>query len=313
MRNDEGGRDDGDVGPESPTLAAGAEPIPGYKLVRRLGRGGAGEVWEALGPGGFRIAQKFIPLDEPLGDREVEALEFVKDVRHPRLLAMFASWRVGGFLAIGMELADRSLWDRFREVARGGPAGIPAPEASRYLSEAAEGLDHLNAARIQHRDCKPLNLLLLGDSLKVGDFGLAMVVRSTSARNSGGLTPDYAPPEFFRGRTTGRSDQYSLAATYVHVRTGRTPFVGNFGEIMAGHLGEAPDLDGLLAGEREAVARALSKDPGGRWPSCRAFAEAVGRGLRTRACWADDDGGVAPTTLAIPVTMTVPTRVDHGH
>jgi serine/threonine-protein kinase len=263
-------------------LVPGGEPIPGYQLVEKRGGGGSGQVWEARGPGGFQIAQKFIRLDEPLGAMEQRALDVVKNIRHPRLLSMFASWRMGSWLVIGMELADGTLGDRLRECSRAGLDGIPATEAAGYLSSAAEGIDHLNAAGVQHRDCKPSNLLLLGNSLKVGDFGLSRVLRHASTRHSGGLTPAYSPPEFFEGWMYGRSDQYSLAATYYHLRTGRPPFGGSVERIVMGHLSGTPDLTSLLPEEREAVARAMSKAPKDRWPSCRAFAEAVAQGLSAR-------------------------------
>ena len=70
---------------------------------------------------------------------------------------------------------------------------------------------------------------------------------------------------------SSQSDQYCLAVTYCHLRGGRLPFVGTEAEVMSGHLLRAPDLSMLPESEREAVARALAKDPKDRWPSCRAF------------------------------------------
>src|SRR5262249_60786143 len=86
---------------------AGTEPVPGYLLVRRLGEGGFGEVWEATGPGGFRVAFKFVALRGPAGRAELRSLEVIKNLRHPNLLTIFGTWVNDGCLIIGMELADR--------------------------------------------------------------------------------------------------------------------------------------------------------------------------------------------------------------
>src|SRR3954452_13026784 len=96
-------------------LRAGSEPVDGYILVERLGRGGFGEVWKAAGPGGFEVALKFIRLGEQAGSVETRALELMKGIRHAHLLPMFGAWRRGDLLIIAMELADRTLWHRWRE------------------------------------------------------------------------------------------------------------------------------------------------------------------------------------------------------
>ena len=281
------------------TLEAGAEPILGYRLVERLGRGGCGEVWKATGPGGFELALKFVCLAESIGPLELRALQIIKDVRHPHLLATFGAWQVGRYLVIAMELAERTLLDRFRETAGQGFPGIPAPEIHEHFLDAARGLDYLNEPRhpsegaepvgIQHRDVKPQNLLLVGGSVKVADFGLARILEHTQTSHTGSMTPAYAAPEFFKKQTSSQSDQYSLAVTYCHLRGGRLPFTGGMAEIMAGHLLEPPDLTMLPEGEREAAARALAKEPRDRWGSCRAFVEALSSGVPAQ-------DRVAPTT-----------------
>jgi serine/threonine protein kinase len=112
--------------------------------------------------------------------------------------------------------------------------------------------------------------------LKLGDFGLARAVCDGETGHSGVLTAPYAPPEFFRGRTSARSDLYSLAVTYCLLRGGRLPFPGSAAQVMLGHLTRPPDLSMLPAVERPAAARALAKDPADRWDSCVRFAVALG-------------------------------------
>jgi hypothetical protein len=255
------------------------EPIPGYRLVRPLGRGHFVEVWEAIAPGGFSVALKFVSLDGRVGQLEQRALEIIKGVRHANLVAVFGAWQVAGRLVIAMELADRTLLDRLREATRQGQTGIPGAELLEYMREAAKGVDYLNEplhtgeglerVGIQHRDIKPQNLLLVGGSVKVADFGLARLLEHHITGHSGGLTPAYAAPEFFQGRTASQSDQYSLAVAYCQLRGGRLPFTGNAAALMAGHLAQDPDLTMLPPPEREVMARALAKDPGLRWPSCQ--------------------------------------------
>jgi serine/threonine protein kinase len=274
-------------------LKRGAEPVHGYTLIEPLGRGGFGEVWKATGPGGFQVALKFVALEGKVGTVELRALEVIKSIRHPHLLANFGSWQRDGLLIIAMELADKTLSDRLNECLDQGLPGIPAPEIFEYFLEAAKGLDFLNEPRhpsgeggtqgIQHRDIKPQNLLLVGGSVKVADFGLARMLEHSMTNHTGSVTTSYAPPEFFQEKTTSRSDQYSLAVTYCQLRGGRLPFEGNPAAVIAGHLYGEPDLSMLPAAERGAVARALSKPSRGRWPSCRAFVQAVMAAERVEA------------------------------
>src|SRR5947208_6292169 len=147
-----------------------AEPIPGYKLIERIGGGGFGEVWKAEAPGGLLKAIKFVYGDLQAEDedgvrraeQELKALRRVQTVRHPYLLSLERYDIIDNRLLIVMELADRNLWDRFKECRSQGLTGIPREELLGYMRETSEALDLMNIEyQLQHLDIKPQNLFLV--------------------------------------------------------------------------------------------------------------------------------------------------------
>ena len=262
-----------------------AEPIAGYRLIEPLGSGGFGEVWKCEAPGGLHKAIKFVfgnlnslDVDGARAEQELNALNRVKEVRHPFVLSMDRIEIVEGELVIVMELADKSLHDLFQECLSAGLVGIPRDALLRYIRDAAEALDHMNEKHnLQHLDIKPRNLFLVSDRVKVADFGLVKhLERSSASGILGGVTPLYAPPETFSGTISGRSDQYSLAIVYQELLTGQRPYNGKNARTLAQqHLNEEPELRALPEGERPVIARALAKDPAKRFPNCLAFVRAL--------------------------------------
>jgi serine/threonine protein kinase len=266
------------------TLTPLAEPIPGYRLIERIGRGGFGEVWKCEAPGGFFKAIKLVygnlddAGDEGKGaEQERKSLERIKQIRHPFLLSLERYDIIDGQLRIVMELADRSLWDRFRESRTQSLPGIPREELLRYLAEAAEALDLMNVEyNLQHLDVKPQNLFLVHNHVKVADFGLVKLFEGSSASVTGGVTPVYAAPETFDGRATRFSDQYSLAIVYQELLVGVRPFNGtNTRQLVLQHLTHAPNLAPLPESDRGPVGRALAKSELDRFPTCAAFIAAL--------------------------------------
>jgi serine/threonine protein kinase len=258
----------------------GAEPIPGYRLIEPLGKGGFGEVWKCEAPGGLLKAIKFVSggadtLDaDNAAQQELESLEHVKGIRHPFMLSMERVDVCDGDLLIVMELADGSLHDVWTEHRAAGRPGIPRQELLGYLREAAEVLDFMNRQHgLQHLDIKPRNLFLVSQHVKVADYGL---VKSLAERkkDSGplllaGVTPLYAAPEIFNGQIADTSDQYSLAVTYQELLTGTYPIQGKNGrQLMMNHLTAAPQLEALPECDRAIIARALSKEPEQRFATC---------------------------------------------
>ena len=266
-------------------------PLKGYKLLSRLGRGGFGEVWKVVAPGGFEKAVKIVfgnlnDVDDESSratEQELKALDRVKSIRHPYILSLERYDLIEGKLFIVMELADRNLWDRFKECKLQKLPGIPRPELIRYMLEAAEAIDLMNQHyQIQHLDIKPQNIFLLFDHIKVADFGLAKILEEAQAVATGGVTPVYAAPETFEGFISRYTDQYSLAILYQEMLTGTRPFNGpTTKQLMMQHLYANPSMDKLEKVDQLIIERALAKTPDQRWPSCRAMVEALRDGVTT--------------------------------
>lgn len=292
---------------EPPPWEVGTTPVPGhdYRLERKLGEGGFGEVWRAEGPGGFPVAVKRIALRSSAGTRSHEgeterlALEILKRVRHANLIAIHGAFflckgarcrdpELADTLAVVMELADGSLLDPWNEGRRAGLPGVPEGTLLQYMSEAAKGLDFLRDQSVrvgdkegryaQHLDVKPQNLLLVGNAVAVADFGLARLLGRTVTTGPRAGTPGFIAPEVVRGQISKHSDQYSLAVTYCYLLTSEYPFQRRPVGARLGSI-KASELTMLPVGQRDIVARALSETPSERWPSCSEFvAELASRG-----------------------------------
>src|SRR5438034_10337377 len=93
-------------------LSAGREPAPGYRLLRLLGRGAAGSVWEATRPDGGRVAIKFMTCGEgEAAAPEIRAIQAVRELRHPNLARVHQVWCQRKDLVVCMDLADGTLAD----------------------------------------------------------------------------------------------------------------------------------------------------------------------------------------------------------
>jgi serine/threonine protein kinase len=270
-------------------IAEQMEPLPGYRLIEKIGTGGFGEVWKSEAPGGLLKAIKFVRGilveheselgTDPGAKQEFKALQRVKALHHPFILSLERVDIVDDRLMIVMELAEKNLMQLLEEYQAQGKPGIPREELLRYMREAAEALDLMNGEyQVQHLDIKPQNLFVMRRHVKVADFGLAKDLDGTHAALTSGITPTYAAPETFDGVVSHYCDQYSLAIVYQELLTGRRPFRGKTAhQLLLQHVSQPPDLSSLPEADRAAVGRALAKEPKGRFPSCRAFIEALPR------------------------------------
>jgi serine/threonine protein kinase len=278
------------------------EAVPGYHLVgdEPLDGGGQGEVWEATAPGKVPVALKRVQLTHKLARDEERAMRLLRGLdRHPHLLDIHGCWKRDSELVIAMELASGTLKDRLARC----PGGIPVDELLSHLRDAAEGLDHLHKplhllgndrGAILHRDVKPSNLLVVGGRVKLGDYGLSKASREWLNSHSGGVTPGYEAPECREGMATPQSDQYSLAITYVELRTGRKPHQFDW---------TRPLLDDPK--EWAVIKRALAASPRERWPGCVSFVqhlEDCRKPTRLHARWAAV-GLLAAALLIAPLAV----------
>ncbi len=260
---------------------SGMTEIAGYRLQERIGMGGFGEVWRAIGPGGFPKAVKILfgSRSGPQAETELRSMNRIRELRHPFLLSIERIEIVDGRVVIVSELADKSLDDRYREITASGQKGIPREELIGYLRDAADALDFMSEQHgLQHLDVKPDNVLLQGAHAKIGDFGLTKSLNASGHSMVNGFTPLYAPPELFDGHPERGSDQYSLAIVYQMMLTGVPPFNGrSAAQLTSQHLKSAPDLSILHPSDRAVVARALSKNPKTRFASCRQFIDELAK------------------------------------
>ena len=183
----------------------GDEPLPGYRLLEPLGKGGFGEVWKCEVPGGLLKAIKFVkgsntaevtpPSKRDSAALELQAIQHIKTIRHPFLLSIDRVEVVKGEMVIVMELADRNLAERFAECQAAGPARHRPRRIARLLAGGGRSArrDESSSTACNTSISSRANLFLVGNHLKVADFGLVNSLEELQASGSpeqlDGLTP----------------------------------------------------------------------------------------------------------------------------
>lgn len=294
----------------APTLAAGDVVADSYRVVRLLGRGGMGEVYEVdhLRMNG-RFALKVLvgPLDAhgAAVERFRREAEVTSALKHPNIVTVFDFNRLpdGRPFFVMERLDGRELSVMLADERR-----LPLARVAAIVEQIAQGLAAAHARGVVHRDLKPANVFvvpLVGSSqelVKVLDFGISKV-REESSRltNKEAVlgTPGYMAPEQATGRSgesDARADQFALATIAYELVTGRRAFDGATNvAVLYQIVHEEPRRFaawGLACPAVEAVLRrALAKGPEARFRSITDFAQAFAAAVR-------EDG----ETKTVPVT-----------
>lgn len=276
------------------TLPAGSV-IAGYRIERELGAGGMGAVYLAANPtlprqDALKVLSAELSRDPDFRARFLREADVAASLDHPNIVAVYNRGQTeANELWIAMQFVDGTDADAALK------AGTMTPErAVHVITEVAKALDHAHTHNVVHRDVKPANFLLSGpvgpdERVLLGDFGIARALDDVGLTVTGSVmaTVAYAAPEVLSGLPfDGRADIYSLGCTLFRLLTGKTPFAATNGmaAVMMAHLNAPPprmtDTMPLLPAALDTViATAMAKDPGARYPSAMALAQAAAAAL----------------------------------
>jgi serine/threonine protein kinase len=305
------------------------ETIAHYRVLRQLGKGGMGIVYEAEDSKlGRRVALKFLPEDTR---RDPQTLErFLREARaasalnHPGICTIHAIEEHDGRTFIAMELLEGQTLDKLIPLG-----ALPIPRTIEIGIQLADALDAAHKKGILHRDIKPANIFVTERAVKILDFGLAKLLPEHHA-NLGGETTlgdaetllltspgtavgtiSYMSPEQARGEELdGRSDLFSLGAVLYQIVTGKQPFPGSTSAVVFDNILHNPPIAPVtlnpdVPAELERILnKALEKDRDVRYQvaaELRADLKRLQREL--------DSGKAAPVTSSstrIPAQLSTP-------
>ena len=265
------------------------EQVGRYKIERELGRGGMGVVYLADDPTlGRKVAIKTIHFEiTDTAHRDYLRTQLVRDARasaglsHPNVVNVHDIIESGDTTYLVMEyIAGETLAARMQRS--------PTPDAAwllRVLRDIAGGLDYTHRKGVVHRDVKPGNIMIDQHArVRIMDFGLARATAQNTGAATGMVagTIQYMSPEQIRGdKIDGRADQFSMAAVAYEMLTGKALFEANTPVTLAQKiLNEVPvpahvQNPSLPEATSAVLAKALDRQPPGRYPTCTAFVDAL--------------------------------------
>src|SRR4051812_5698612 len=259
--------------------------VAGYRIVEELGRGGTSVVYRAehVRLGRTAALKLLAPRlgESDFRDRFLRESKLAASLDHPNIVPVYDAGEVGDVLYIAMACVDGSdLKALLVEEGR-----LPLRRALRIVSQIAAALDAAHARGLVHRDVKPANILVgANDRALLSDFGVVKELTSGGSTSTGSFvgTIEYCAPEQIEGRDVDRrADVYALACVLYECVVGTSPFHRSSDvAVLNAHLHApppklskaAPDVPPAL---EPVLAKALSKSPLDRYPSCGEFVALV--------------------------------------
>jgi serine/threonine protein kinase len=308
-----------------------------YRIVRHLGSGGMGSVYEAVhGEIGKTVALKVLSRDLAADPRA--RTRFLREglaasrLVHPHVVNITDVGSEGDVPFLVMELLRG---EDLATCINRQPRGLPIEEAVDVLLAVAAGVFAAHQAGVVHRDLKPRNIFLARNTVKtevepkVLDFGISKLdggsLTGTSLTESGALlgTVPYLSPEHVKGGVTdARSDQYALGVVLFECITGRYPHEGHTSYAVLQNIAEgrffAPSAfrHDVPAALERALARAMATDPKARFPDVFALGRALlaFASARGQLVWAEyfgrDDRATSVGTATSTAQLALPRPED---
>ncbi len=255
------------------------QQIGPYHLLRRLGRGGFGDVWLAEKRSQFltkRVAVK-LPHDDQVDFDTIqrEARLWEEASGHPNVLPIIDAEVYDGQVVIVSEYADGgSLHDKLISVG-----SISTKDAVELTMGILSGLEFLHSKRIIHRDIKPQNILLQGGTPRLADFGISRAMATSGVSSTVIGTDAYMSPEAFDGKRTVETDVWSTGVVLYQLLNGSLPFPQTHPteRMFAVLTKEFEPLSSDVPNDlKRIVSTALAKLPENRFRSAQAMREALG-------------------------------------